>query len=247
MNLKKKRQSIRKLMIIVSFILFPITIYYFSPYIIIDGIANGILTGSFFIFLTLLIASIFFGRIFCGWICPAGGLQEICSIVNNNRNKGKWRKVVKYIIWVPWILAIVAMGIYAGGISSIDFFYQTDHGISVSNPYGYIIYYAVIFLVVILSILGGRRSFCHSSCWMAPFMQIGISIRKFFKLPGLKLDTDPDKCINCNQCTKKCVMSLDVMELVRKGEIIDLDCSLCGECIDICPKNVIKYSMEKTL
>lgn len=247
MNLKKKRQSIRKLMIIISFILFPITLYYFSPYIIIDGISLGILTGSFFVFLALLIGSIFFGRIFCGWICPAGGLQEICSMANNNRNKGKWRKIIKYIIWIPWILVIVAMALYAGGINRIDFFYQTDHGISVSNPYGYIIYYGVIFLVVILSIFGGRRSFCHSACWMAPFMQIGISLRKGFKLPGLKLDTDQDKCISCNQCTKICVMSLDVMELVKKGEIIDLDCSLCGECIDICPKNVIKYSMKKGL
>lgn len=244
MNHKLKRQNIRKIIILISFLLFPITLYYFSPYIIIDGISKGILTGSFFIFITLLIGSIFFGRIFCGWICPAGGLQEICSIANNNRNKGKWRKHVKYIIWIPWIISIIAMAIYSGGITKIDFFFQTDNGISVSRPSGYIIYYAVIFLIVILSLFGGRRSFCHSACWMAPFMQIGISIRKLLKLPGLKLNTEPDKCIKCNQCTNKCIMSLDVMELVKTGKIIDLDCSLCGECVDICPKDVIKYSIK---
>lgn len=87
-----KRQRVRKAIIIISFLLFPITLYYFSPYIIIDGLAKGILSGSFIVFAILLIGSIFFGRIFCGWICPAGGLGEICTNVNNNRNKGKWRK-----------------------------------------------------------------------------------------------------------------------------------------------------------
>ncbi len=245
MNSTIKRQNIRKTILLISFLLFPITLYYFSPYLIIEGVAQGILTGSFFVFMGLLVGSIFFGRVFCGWICPAGGLQEVCSLVNNNRNKGKWRKIIKYIIWLPWILAIIAIAIYAGGISKIDFFFQTENGISVSRPSGYIIYYAVLFLIVVLSLFAGRRSFCHSSCWMAPFMQIGISIRKTLKLPGLHLDTEPNKCIHCNQCTKKCVMSLEVMELVKLGKIEDLDCSLCGECVDVCPKEVIKYSIKR--
>lgn len=50
MDPKIKRQTVRKMIILISFLLFPITLYYFSPYIIIDGISQGILTGAFLSF-----------------------------------------------------------------------------------------------------------------------------------------------------------------------------------------------------
>jgi ferredoxin-type protein NapH len=77
-----RRQKIRKAIILISFLLFPITINYFSPYIIIDGAAQGIIAGSFITFVLLFIVSLFLGRAFCGWVCPGAGIQEFCFTVN---------------------------------------------------------------------------------------------------------------------------------------------------------------------
>lgn len=66
------RQNIRKLILIISMLLFPITIWYMSPYLIIQGAMEGIVSGSFIVFVCMLLGSIFFGRIFCGWLCPMG-------------------------------------------------------------------------------------------------------------------------------------------------------------------------------
>ena len=241
-SLKHQRQSIRKTLLIISFLLFPLTFYYFSPYLIIQAIAEGIMAGSFIIFIALTISAIFFGRLFCGWVCPAAGLQEFATLANNKKNKGKWRKWIKYLIWVPWVGTIVALSIQVGGIKQVDFFYQTWNGISVSEPEGYIIYYAVLIVILLVALIGGRRSFCHSICWMAPFMQLGILLRRVLHIPGLQLTADSENCISCKQCTSNCVMSLEVMERVKTGKIDSLDCSLCGECVDTCPKNVIQYS-----
>jgi uncharacterized membrane protein len=41
------RQNIRKLLLIISLLLFSITIWYMSPYLIIQGAMDGIITGSF--------------------------------------------------------------------------------------------------------------------------------------------------------------------------------------------------------
>lgn len=41
-----KRQNIRKLILIISMLLFPVTIWYMSPYLIIQGAMEGIVTGS---------------------------------------------------------------------------------------------------------------------------------------------------------------------------------------------------------
>lgn len=55
------RQNIRKLLLIISLLLFPITIWYMSPYLIIQGAMEGIITGSFVVFTCMLLGSIFAG------------------------------------------------------------------------------------------------------------------------------------------------------------------------------------------
>ena len=244
MEQKKKRQRIRKALIIISFILFPITIYYFSPYLIIMGVSEGIITGSFIIFLIMFLTSLFLGRIFCGWLCPVGGLQECLTLANDKPARGGRLDWLKYLIWIPWITIIVIIAIGSGGFKEIDFLYQTEHGISLLNLGAYLIYYVVLILIIILSLICGRRGFCHYICWMAPFMIIGTKIKNKLRIPSFHLSADQSKCIECKQCTKNCSMSLPVDEMVKNGQMNNSECILCGECIDGCPESVIKYSFK---
>ncbi|MCM1064479.1 MAG: hypothetical protein NC420_08425 [Eubacterium sp.] len=74
-----------------------------------------------------------------------------------------------------------------GEMISIDFFFETENGISVSSVQSYIIYYGIICLIFIPSILFGKRAFCHYLCWMAPFMILGIKLRRILRLPGIHI------------------------------------------------------------
>lgn len=239
-----KRKRFRKALIICSFLLFPVTIYYLSPYLIVMGASEGIIAGSFIVFAIMLLSALFFGRAFCGWICPAGGLQECCMLAVDKRAKGGRRNWIKYIIWVPWIILIALVSVNAGGLKNIDFLYQTKYGISVSEPGAYIIFYAVILLIVVMAFIGGRRSFCHYVCWMAPFMVIGNSIKNKLGYPSLRLRSDKDKCTGCSACTRKCPMSLEVMDMVQSGSMHNSECILCGECADTCPRKAIRYALR---
>ncbi|MCG2791192.1 MAG: 4Fe-4S binding protein, partial [Actinomycetia bacterium] len=67
------RQRIRKGIILVTFLLLPAIFYYFSPYLIIMGASEGVITGSFIIFVVLFLSALFLGRGFCGWFCPLAG------------------------------------------------------------------------------------------------------------------------------------------------------------------------------
>lgn len=125
MNEMNRRQEIRRAILFLSFIMFPITYYYFSPYLIIDGASQGIITGSFLTFTVFFVVSLVFGRVFCGWLCPAGGLQRLCLKVNNKNFKGGKRDLVKYAMWIPWITIIVLMFMRARGVKSIYPLYQT--------------------------------------------------------------------------------------------------------------------------
>lgn len=240
-----KRQNIRKLFIILSLLLFPITLYYFSPVLIINAGLEGIINGSFIVFLLLFFLSIPFGRIFCAYVCPAGGLQECVFAINDRNPKQGWRNYIKYLIWLIWIGLVIFSYYYKGEITGVDFFYETDHGISISNIYSYIIYYGVIFLIFIPSIFGGKRAFCHYFCWMAPFMVFGTKLRSLLRLPGLHVASDKEKCISCGRCDRSCPMGVEVKNMVKEGRIRNMECIQCGECVNACPQKVLCYKIKK--
>lgn len=95
-----------------------------------------------------------------------------------------------------------------------------------------------------MAFAAGKRSFCHYACWMAPFMIIGSSIRNKLGYPSLHLKGEKNKCIGCNSCTKKCPMSLEVMDMVQGENMYNNECILCGECVDACPKKAITYALK---
>ncbi len=60
------RQRIRKGIVLFSFLIFPVTMNFLSPYVIIDGAMNGILNGSAVMFGLMFVSALFLGRAWCG-------------------------------------------------------------------------------------------------------------------------------------------------------------------------------------
>jgi len=244
------RQRIRKALVILAFLSFPVTMNYLSPYVIIDGAANGILNGSLVMFGLMFLSSLFLGRLWCGWVCPGGGMQEIVEPVNNRSVNGRRLDWIKWLIWIPWMALIVFLVIRSGGYHTIDLLYHTQGGISVAGSaerpilFAYIIYYIVIGLFVGLAALVGRRAGCHTICWMAPFMMLGRWLRNRFAWPSLRLVSNPSICADCKKCTSNCPMSLDVNAMVQLGKMENSECILCGTCVDNCSKHAIRYSFS---
>jgi len=239
-----KRQHIRKLIQLISMLLFPLTIYYFSPVLIVQGAVNGIIAASAVTFLILVIVAIFFGRGFCSYVCPMGAMQDYVGDINNKRAKLGKRVYIKYVIWAVWFSIIVVNYCLQRAKLRVDVSYMMTNGISISEQTDFIIYYSIILLFLLPVFLHGRRATCHYLCWMAPFMVLGVKIRKVLHLPGLRIEADADQCAGCGKCTKECPMSLDVKNMVETQTMLQNECILCGKCVDQCPKHVINYTMR---
>jgi ferredoxin-type protein NapH len=233
-------QKIRRITTLISLLAFPVMLNYFSPYLPVHGAVMGIVSGSLLLFMVLFMSSLFLHRAFCGWACPASLLQDILSKVNNKLVKK--RNWIKFFIWVPWISSIVFLLIKSGKTPVLQPLLLMNSIISVDKPVHYITYYSVILLIVIPGLIVGKRSFCHHICWMAPWMIIGAKIREFFKWASLNLTVDKALCTSCGRCNDACPMSLDVQAMVQANSMINSECILCGECIEICAKKAICYS-----
>ncbi len=241
MNRQKKRLVFTVLMTI----LFPVIFYYLSPYLIIQGASQGIIAGDVLTFIGLFVSSLFFGRAWCGWLCPGGATQELCMRVNNKAFNGKKRNLIKYLIWAPWIAIVVVLFIHAGGIKAVNPLYQTWKGVSVQDLPSAVMFLAIAGAIATFALVAGKRAVCHSFCWIAPFIVIGTKIKSAVGYPSLHLEADKSKCLNGRQCSGKCPMSIDVAEMVQKENMTNTECISCGSCVDICPKGAIKFSYTR--
>ena len=235
----------RKAMLLISLLLFPVVLSYLSTYIIIMGASEGILSGSALVFLAFFVASLCTGRLWCGWLRAGGAVQEFAFDANSKAVNPKKIDWIKWVVWAIWLGLIVFLFVNAGGILKVMPFLGTTMGISVVELHMYVIYYGVLFLLVVPSLIFGRRLMCHSFCWMSPFMILGRKLSNLLNLPGVRLKAESDNCISCGRCSTACPMSLDVQHMVEERSTEHAECIHCKSCVAACPKDVLHLKIAK--
>ena len=246
-SMKPKTVSAKIRIISTTFflLLFPVIFYYLSPVIPLAGASEGIITGSLIIFGLMFIFSIFFGRLFCSYICPGGKIEDLVEGAQNKKFRRTRFNWIKYLIWIPWVFMLLFLFWKTGGVNAVNFTYMTVSGISVSDVPSLIIFIIVSLVFFILPLLFGRRAACHTICWMAPFMIAGKKLGKTLNIPSLHISADKDSCIHCLRCNERCVMSIDVERYVDKENVDTTDCILCSECVDACPVSALSLKWSR--
>jgi len=239
------RQRMRLVLIILSFVLYPVTFAYVSCPIITEAAGLGIVSGGLVVFALLFLGSLVAARLWCGFLCPAGGLQEACNLALRRPLLTRKLDWLKYVVFLG-IFGSLALAIWsAGGLKSVDLFYRTQNGISILAAGGIAMFLGPVIITLLFTLIFGKRGFCHTFCPIAVMLIIGRKIRNFVGWPALQLSADKAKCIGCNACSKECPMSLDVHAMVKEDRMEDTGCIVCAACADICPKEVITYGIGK--
>ncbi len=174
------------------------------------------------------------GRAFCSWACPFGLLQDGMDKIFNRKITTPHRlRFTKFVVLAATVVAAwyfadtLFCKICPAGFIEAAVPYRIQHGMVVDTLFiGRIVFF--IFLMGIILVIS--RFWCRSLC------PLGAWVGIFNKVSLLKLHVDMEKCDGCGMCADACPMGIDPVQSERST-----DCTLCGECVEVCRNNAIEF------
>jgi len=167
--------------------------------------------------------TLIFGRIFCGYVCPLGAVQELASMIRFKPKLDYNRKFWKKKNYLRWgFFAIYAIASIIWGLEATLFMNPINGFLVFWTPFNIMIFLAfLLFLLIIFISIFIYRPYCRFFC---PF---GALAFLFGKVSPLKIRRTP-YCTECGICEKICP-TLEGFDISEKGE-----CYYCYRCIDFC-------------
>jgi polyferredoxin len=178
------------------------------------------------------------GRLFCGWCCPFGLLQELIYRSPSHKiHIPSQAKILKYLILILLVFAIP----FLFGIDTFFYFCKLCPPATLQSaiPWaimrggipdkaGFILRIAVLGGVVLLAV-AHERAFCKVLCPLGALMGICNKFSILF------VKRDDSNCNHCKQCKIACPTGAS--ESIVEGGAPS-ECILCLRCADNCPASI---------
>lgn len=193
--------------------------------------------------LVSVLVIVFFGRFFCGWICPVGIILEYLHAFTDTKKRkavgGLWKNWEKYAILLAVFAAALLFGFTAPYLfSPPSVVYRIvlsfiSHGIVGADI-------TVLFLIFVMDLIAIRmgRTWCNTVC------PLGTVINSLSIINLVKPKVDQETCIdfdfNCLNCERTCPMRINV---TRANRWTMMECNKCLKCWANCPTKAIKITV----
>ncbi len=142
-------------------------------------------------FILPLIVTLFYGRTFCGGVCPLGALQDL--VIVKPMSLPKWLN--KTLGLIPYIFLSLAVLYAATGTDFIICRYDPFIGIFRMDGMFIMIALGISFLLLGMFI---GRPYCRFLC---PY---GVLLSWMSRFSSKHVTITPSKCIQCKLCVKSC-------------------------------------------
>jgi len=186
-----------------------------------------VLMGLFFLTFLIILVTLLFGRVWCGWVCPQTVIIDITAFLDRANAKGLAQKMTAYALTLLACVVVAASLIWYF-VSPYEFIPAL-----LAGHLGVVTGGFWISLSVILFLDYGflRHTWCATVC-------------PYAKLQGALFDSNTmviafdqgrqDECMDCRACVKVCPVKIDI----RKG--LNAACITCAECLDACSDKMEK-------
>lgn len=198
--------------------------------------------------LLLIVVSLWFGPLFCGWLCPAGAFGEYLSRLLPDKYKINWAQLVplvplRYGFFLGFLGSIIlGLGIPCSYCNyyALEIFVGYLHtGQLLSSSLSLLMTFVVSNIFLGLFTKGGR-GYCNLLCPVGTMCSLMHVLGQL--VPGsFAMQVDNNKCVGCGLCSKKCPMQA-VSINQGKAQINRHHCIVCGQCRQVCPRKAIAYT-----
>lgn len=196
--------------------------------------------------LLTVVATLLYGRVWCGWICPLGAILELFGRTGRII---KWQRLreVKYVV----LFSVIIMAIFG----SLAFLYFEPITILVrgltaifkpivetvqaeeATSLGWFglnwWLFAIPLILVLLLNLVERRFWCRYLCPLGALVALGA------KVSWIKRVVDQKSCVKCGDCAELCTMG--AISEKHDFESDPAECIMCMDCGAPCPKAAITF------
>ncbi len=168
-----------------------------------------------------LLLSTYFGRFYCGYLCPINTGMEVIDN-HADKKKRKRRETPKFFKY-----AVVRYGILIIFLALMAFVFITGKKLPILP--------ILVVLGILLTIIY-KPEFWHR--YLCPY---GTLLSFFSKFNKRSYMVDNEDCIKCGKCVRFCPSDAILWEDKKEYPIIiQNECLFCGKCKEVCPTDTIK-------
>ena len=182
-------------------------------------------------FVGLLPITYLFGKVWCGWVCHLGALQEFLYIPKKFEifRSRKAQDIMRYMRYF-FLIALMLQLIFTKVILFKDIGpFKVAFNLFSANTTGY-----VLLVLLLLSSVFIYRPFCKAVC------PVGLILGWISKIPGASILGITTECKGCVTCNTACEMDA-ITRVGRVSVMNNPDCILCGDCLDSCRTSTISF------
>ncbi len=186
-------------------------------------------------FIGLIPITYFLGRVWCGWLCHLGALQDFVFSATRFEilKSQKHQKILKIIQASVFVLLLLQIAITRTNIYIHYDPFKVAFNLFSATVTGYVL----LFILLISSVLI-YRPFCRTIC------PVGLVLGWISLLPKARKVTQDISCIDCVKCSKTCKTGA-ILYVQKQSVINEANCIACGDCLKSCNKEALHFSPVK--
>jgi ferredoxin len=178
----------------------------------------------------MLFLTVIANKVFCGWICPLGCMQEAVYLISRRPRPVKCSFGISNAVRTSLFSAFILF-LFVSQSNVYDFF----------NPFEIFHWHFTPHLLISISLVTA------ASLWMyRPFCQFicpaGLITWLFERMSLFAVRKNGARCTNCKQCIKTSPCNA-IEGLIANRNVVP-DCFACGACIKACPEDALSFSLR---